>query len=407
MTASTRTSVHAAIAAFSFCLAAMPGTAAEQAVSNKDVAKYLTEAKDLASGKRWDAAWTALEKAQRVAELSSYEKDKIDEFKAYVLTQQHKYAEAGALFEQRAKSTGASADESNDRLTKAAQFYMRAKQYESSARAAEAALEKRPNDPVLLELAGQANYLAGDFRGAATRTAQLVAAIKRKGGQPQEASLQILLNSYFQLKDKQQVAQTWEMLLRHYPKPEYWRKVLELKSEQPHSRQVDYYYLALKFDVGMLDDPADYEDLALGAIDLGLPEDAVRVLETGLSKGVLAGKQEARFRRMLVLAQAATVKTSNEVKDLAQQAQRTSNGQLDADIGRIYLSQRLYDQAIVALSKGIQKGGLAQLDQARIDLGVAYLKSGETQQARETFATVKADSEWRGLAELWSQRPKE
>jgi tetratricopeptide (TPR) repeat protein len=407
MSGTTRTSVQTTIAAFILCCAAMSTTAAEQAVSNKAVAKYLTEAKDLAGGKRWDAAWGALEKAERVPDLSPYEKAKIDEYKAYVLTQQHKYAEAGALFEQLAKSESASAQERNDRLKKASQFYLRAKQYEKSSRAAEAALEKQPNDPALLELAGQSKYLAGDFRGAVARTAQLVAATVRKGGQPQEASLQILLDSYYKLNDRKQIAQTWEMLLRHHPKPEYWRNVLEIRSAQPHSERVDFYYLALKFDVGMLDDPEDYETLALGAIDLGMPEDAVRVLETGLSKGVLAGKSEPRFRRMLAHAQAETVKTSGGVKDLAQQAQRASSGQPDADIGRIYLGQRMYDQAIAALRRGIQKGALEHSDQTRIDLGVAYLKRGETKQARETFAAVKADSEWRGLAELWSLRPNE
>ena len=407
MIGAARTSVQTTIAAFILCCAAMPSTAAEQAVSNKDVAKYLTEAKDLAGAKRWDAAWAALEKAERVPDLSPYTKDKIDEYKGYVLTQQHKDAEAGALFEQLAKSESASADERNDRLKKASQLYMRAKQYEKSARAAETALEKQPNDPALLQLAGQSKYLAGDFRGAAARIAQLVAATERKGAQPQEATLQILLNSYYRLNDRQQIAQTWEMLLRHYPKPEYWRNVLQLKSAQRHSKRVDFYYLALRFDVGMLDDPADYETLALGAIDLGLPEDAVRVLETGLRKGVLAGEREPSFRRMLAHAQAETAKSSDGVKDLAQQAQRASSGQPDAAIGRIYLSQRMYDQAIAALRKGIQKGALEHSDQTRIDLGVAYLKSGETQQARETFAAVKADSEWRGLAELWSLRSNE
>jgi tetratricopeptide (TPR) repeat protein len=407
MTGAARTSVQNTIAAFILCCAAMPGAAADQAVSNKDVAKYLTEAKDLAGGKRWDAAWSALEKAERVPDLSPYAKAKIDEFKVYVLTQQHKYAEAGALFEQLAKSESASAQERNDRLKKASQFYLRAKQYDKSSRAAEAALEKQPNDPSLLELAGQSKYLAGDFRGAVARTAELVAATLRKGSQPQEASLQTLLNSYYRLNDRKQIAQTWEMLLRHYPKPEYWRNVLEIKSAQPHSERVDYYYLALKFDVGMLDKPMDYETLAMGAIDLGMPEDAVRVLEGGLRKGALAGKDEPRFRRMLAHAQAQTAKSSNGVKELAQQAQRAGSGQLDADLGRIYLSQRMYDQAIAALRKGIQKGGLAHSDQARIDLGFAYLKRGETQQARETFAAVKADSEWRGLAELWSLRSKE
>jgi tetratricopeptide (TPR) repeat protein len=385
----------------------MSTTAAEQAVSNKDVAKYLTEAKELAAGKRWDAAWAALEKAERVPERSPYAKAKIAEFKAYVLTQQHKYAEAGALFEQLAKSESAPAEERNDRLEKASQLYLRAKQYDKAARAAETALEKQPNDPVLLELAGQSKYLAGDFRGAVARIAQLVAATERKGGHPQEASLQILLDSYYRLNDRKQIAQTWEMLLRHHPKPEYWRNVLELRSAQPHSERVDFYYLALKFDVGMLDDPADYETLALGAIDLGMPEDAVRVLDTGLRKGILAGKAEPRFRRMLAHAQAETAKSSHGVKDLAQQAQRASSGQPDAAIGRIYLSQRMYDQAIAALRRGIRKGALEHSDQARIDLGIAYLKSGETKQAREAFAAVKADSEWRGLAELWSLRPNE
>lgn len=407
MTGATRTSVQTTIAALILCCAAMPGTAAEQTISNKDVAKYLTEAKDLISSKRWDAAWAALEKAERVPDASPFARDKIGEFKGYVLTQQQKPAEAGALFEQLAKSEVASADIRNDRLKKAAQLYMRAKQYEKSARAAETALEKQPNDPELLELAGKSKYLAGDFRGAAARIAQLVAATERKGGRPPEASLQILLDSYHRLNDRKQIAQTWDMLLRHYPKPEYWRNVLALKSAQPHSERVDFYYLALKFDVGMLDKPADYETLALGAIDLGMPEDAVRVLNAGLSKGVLAGAHEPRFRRMLAHAQAATAKTSDEVKDLAQQAQRASSGQLDAAIGRIYLSQRMYDRAIAALRKGIQKGSLDHSDQTRIDLGVAYLKSGARQQARETFAAVKADSEWRGLAELWSLRVNE
>jgi Tfp pilus assembly protein PilF len=110
---------------------------------------------------------------------------------------------------------------------------------------------------------------------------------------------------------------------------------------------------------------------------------------------------------MLAHAQAETARSSGGVKDLAQQAQRASSGQPDVDIGRIYLSQRMYDRAIAALRKGIQKGSLENSDQTHIDLGVAYLKSGETKQARDTFAAVKADSEWRGLAELWSVRASE
>jgi hypothetical protein len=83
MTGTTRTSVQTTIAAIILCCAAMPATAAEQAVNNKEVAKYLTEAKTLAAGKHWDAAWAALEKAERVPDLSAYSRDKIGEYKGY------------------------------------------------------------------------------------------------------------------------------------------------------------------------------------------------------------------------------------------------------------------------------------------------------------------------------------
>src|SRR6185312_10726301 len=114
-------SIQTTIAALILCCAAMPGSAAEQAVSNKDVAKYLTEAKNLAAAKRWDAAWAALEKAEQVPEASPYVEYKINEFKGYVLTQQRKYAEAGALFDQLAKSESASADERIGHLKTASQ----------------------------------------------------------------------------------------------------------------------------------------------------------------------------------------------------------------------------------------------------------------------------------------------
>lgn len=197
------------------------------------------------------------------------------------------------------------------------------------------------------------------------------------------------------------------MLLRNYPKPQYWKNVLALKDAESHSDRIEFYYLALTFDVGALEDPADYEALALGAIDLGLPEEGVRVLQAGLEKGDLTGADEARFRRMLTHARAETSNSAAATKDLADQARRATSGQPDAAVGRAYLSQGKFDQAIAALRRGIEKGELEHPEKTRIDLGIAHLRRGETQEAREAFSAVKADSEWRDLAELWSVRASE
>jgi tetratricopeptide (TPR) repeat protein len=408
MTKTAMRPVRAAVIA-AFVLAGSVGlsSAAERAVTNKEVAKHLTQARKLAGSKQWKAALDELTKAQQVREGSPYARYKIDEFRAYVLTQQRNYGEAADVFEQLGRSDQASADDRLKHLKTAAHLYMEAKQYEQAARLAERAQELSRRDISLLELAGQAKYLAADYQGAAQSMDRLVAAVEKKSGKPAEASLQILLNSYYKLNDREQIARSWEMLLRHYPKPKYWQNVLQLKAAESHVERIELYYRALMFDLGILDDPEDYEALALGALDRGLPSTSARVLQAGIQNGILVRADEARFRRMLAYAQREVAKSEGGLKDLTDQARRASTGQPDIVLGRAYLSQEKYKEATAALLRGFDKGQLQYPDQARIDLGVAYLKSNDLKQAREVFSAVKTDSEWRDLAELWSLRANE
>jgi hypothetical protein len=383
------------------------GVAAEQAVTNKEVAKHLTQAKKRAGGKQWNAALAELTKAEQVREASPYAQYKIDEFKAYVFTQQRQYDKAAAVFAKLGKSDQASPAERIKHLKTAARLYMEAKQFEQTAKLAQAALEVSRGDTSLMELLGEAKYLAGDFKGAAQATEQLVAALDSTGSKPKEESLQILLNSYYKLQDRERIALSWDRLLRDYPKPQYWENVLALQVGQSHSEAVDLYYRALMLDLGILDNPADYEALALGALDVGLPAESVRVLEAGFQNGVLATANEARFRRMLEFAKRELAKGEGELNELALNARRASSGQPDVALGRAYMSRHKYEEAIQALQRGIKKGQLQRPDQARVDLGVAYFKNDQPQQAHATFAAVEADSEWRKLADLWSMRVSE
>jgi len=399
-------SITAVVLTCLMCVAA-PASSADQAVTNRQVAKHLTEAKKLAGSKRWDDALAALDAAAQVPEASSYAEYKIDEFRGYIFTRQNRYADAAGVFERLAQFSVPSRAKRAAHLKTASQLYMQAKQYERSARAAERAALLRPHDTTLLELAGQARYLAGDHWEAVEMIAPLVAATERAGKRPKEEWLQILLNSYYRVDDPRRVAQTWEALLRNHPKPEYWRSVLSAKAAEPRSEQLGLYYLALKLDVGILDEPEGYEALALGALDVALPADAVRVLDQGFRKGIFAGASQARFERMLTHAQAEAAKSGPVLDELARQARRASTGQSDVAVGRAHLSRENYAEAIAALRRGLEKGQLSDPDRARIDLGVAYLKSGREKASRESLLKVSVDSEWRDLAELWALRATE
>jgi len=73
-------------------------------------------------------------------------------------------------------------------------------------------------------------------------------------------------------------------------------------------------------------------------------------------------------------------------------------------LGQAYLSYNMYDEAIEALKKGIAKGGVTDADEAQISLGIAHLRKGQKDLARQAFKAVKPDSKWHDLAELWEIR---
>ena len=45
------------------------------------------------------------------------------------------------------------------------------------------------------------------------------------------------------------------------------------------------------------------------------------------------------------------------------------------------------------MKQGIKKGGVTDVDEAQISLGIAYLRKGQKDQARQAFKAVKADSQ--------------
>ena len=67
-------------------------------------------------------------------------------------------------------------------------------------------------------------------------------------------------------------------------------------------------------------------------------------------------------------------------------------------LGQAYLSYGKYDEAISAMERGIKKGGVTDADEAQISLGIAHMKKGQKDQARQAFKAVKdgleVDSIW-------------
>jgi tetratricopeptide (TPR) repeat protein len=142
------------------------------------------------------------------------------------------------------------------------------------------------------------------------------------------------------------------------------------------------------------------------AIEQGVPGEAQKVMESGFANKVLGAdeKQKERHTRLLNSAKKAADQDKASLVQQTKDAEKAPTGQAWVGVGQAYLSYDQYDQAIDALQKGIKKGGLKSADEAQIQLGIAYLKKNQREQARSAFKAVPADSPFSKAAALWSLR---
>ncbi|MBB6094388.1 tetratricopeptide (TPR) repeat protein [Povalibacter uvarum] len=374
---------------------------------SKAVAVPLQAAQKAMAAKQWDAAMAEIKKAQAVPTRTPAEDYQIDEFLGYILVQQKKYAQAAPVFERMLNSGLVPADQVDDRTKAVAQMYFQEKEYRKSAEWAKKWLATHPGQEDMSVLLGQANYLLEDYKGAASVMSGVVTNAEKAGQTPKENYIQIVLSSQFKLDNKDGVAEALKKMVRYYPKPEYWDNLTDIYRRKQNSDRVTLGFYRLMSDVGILKDKGDYMEMSQLAIEAGVPGEAEQTMQKGIDNGTLKSDDKTEQGRYTRLLEAAKKQAAADRASLAQQAkdaEKATQGQASVGLGQAYLSYGMYDEAIAALQAGLKKGGVTDADEAQISLGLAQMKKGQKDAARQTFKAVKADSKWADLAGLWSIR---
>jgi tetratricopeptide (TPR) repeat protein len=395
--------------------AALVSTSAQAAepagkVTTKAVAEPLKKAQEAMKNKQWDTALAEIKKAQASEKKTPFEVYQIDQFLGYVLIQQKKFGEAAPVFERLLNSGFLPPEEVDDRTKTVAQLYFQVKDYKKSAEWARKWLEKHPGQQDMSVLLGQSYYVMNDYKNAAATMMGVVNAAEKGGRTPDENWLQIVLSSQFKLDNKDGIAEALKKLVRYYPKDDYWNNLLDIYRRKDTSDRITLGYYRLMNEVGTLKAADDYMEMAQLAIDAGVPGEAETIVEKGVQNNTLKSPDkttQGRYDRLLAGAKKSAAADKASLAQLAKEAEKATQGQADVALGQAYLSYGMYDEAIGALQRGLKKGGVTDVDEAQISLGMAYLKKGQKDLARQAFRTVKDDSKWHDLAEMWEIRTQQ
>jgi tetratricopeptide (TPR) repeat protein len=311
------------------------------------------------------------------------------------------------VFERMLNSGLVPPEQVDDRTKTVAQLYFQEKDYRKAAEWAKKWLAKYPNQEEMSVLLGQSQYLLEDWKGAASTMMGVVKNAEKNGQTPKENWLQLVLSSHFKIDNKEGIGEALKKMVRYYPKDEYWENLLDIYRRKDSSDKITLGYYRLMNDVGVLKDKGDYVEMAQLAIDAGVPGEAQQVVEKGVQNGTLKSDdktEQGRYDRLLSQAKKQAETDKAALTQLAKDAEKASQGQADVALGQAYISYGKYDEAIAAIERGIKKGGVTDIDDAQVSLGIAYMRKGQKDQARQAFQAVKDESKWNDLAELWTIR---
>jgi len=354
------------------------------------IAKEITGAQKAMQANQWSEALKNLEAAETKSPLSTYDKKTIAEFKGICYVRLNNLKSAQTAYEQALATGGYTADElpKTYRLLfqLAATNKQDAKAIEYGKQAAEAG---SATDEDLLIMA-QLYYQQKDCKNSAVWGDKAVAAFKKAGQPPKEVLYQLKLQCASDANDTNGMKASLYDLIRLTNKTSYWNNLIRLERQDERDDNNTRMIYRLMFDTNSMNADTDYIEMAQLLGDAGLPGEAQAVLEKAMSSGILKDEHKERTTRLLNALKTRADADKKGLPALDAEATKNPAGQLDVKLGEVYFGAGDYQNAATAITRGIGKGQVKQLDEAYVYLGRAQVALKNNAEAKKAFEKLKS-----------------
>jgi hypothetical protein len=354
------------------------------------IAKEITAAQKAMQANQWSEALKNLEAAETKSPLSTYDKKTIAEFKGICYVRLNNLKAAQTAYEQALATGGYAADDlpKTYRLLfqLAATNKSDAKAIEYGKQASEAG--SATDDDLLIM--SQLYYQQKDCKNSAVWGDKAIAAFKKAGQQPKEVLYQIKLQCASDANDTAAMKAGLYDLVRLTNKTSYWNNLIRLERQDERDDNNTRMIYRIMFDTNSMNADTDYIEMAQLLGDAGLPGEAQSVLEKAVSSGALKDEHKERTNRLLAALKTRADADKKGLPQLDAEAQKNPAGQLDVKLGEVYFGAGDYQNAATAISRGIGKGQVKQLDEAYVYLGRAQVALKNTAEAKKAFDKLKS-----------------
>jgi hypothetical protein len=358
---------------------------------SRSITKEMTAAQKAMQASQWNEALKNLEAAEQKSPLTAYDKLKIDEFKANCYVRLNNLKAAQTSYEAMLATGALPADELPK--TYRALFQLAASN-QQGAKAIEYGRQSfdagvmQTNDLLIMS---QLYYQQKDCKNSGVWGDRAVAAFKKAGEAPKEVLYQIKLQCASDASETAGEISALYDLVRLTNKTSYWNNLIRLERQDERDDHNTLMIYRVMYDTTAMQADTDYIEMAQLLGDAALPGEAQMVLEKLIStSGVLKDEHKERTTRLLNSMKTRADADKKGLPALDAEASKNPAGQLDVKLGEVYFGAGDYQGAVTAITRGIGKGQIKQMDEAYVYLGRAQAQLKNIADAKKAFIGLKS-----------------
>jgi len=364
--------------------------ASRQPVINRVSAKEITAAQKAMQAGQWSEALKNLDAAGLKAPLSAYDTKTIEEFRGISYVRLNNLKAAQKAYEA-ALSTGAYKEEELVAIFRvlfqlAATNQQYAKAIEYGERANDIGALKS-NDFLIMS---QIHYQQKDCKNSAVWGDKAITFFREEGVAPKEVLYQLKLQCAADVNDTAAMIAALYDLVRLTNKTSYWNNLIRLERQDERDDHNLLMIYRVMYDTNSMQADTDYIEMAQLLGDAGLPGEAQMVLEKAMSSGVIKDDHKERTSRLLNAMQIRADADKKGLPALDAEAVRNPAGQLAVKVGEVYFGAGDYQSASTAITRGLGKGQITQLDEAYVYLARDWMAQRNPSDAKKILAQLRA-----------------
>jgi tetratricopeptide (TPR) repeat protein len=363
--------------------------ASRQPAISRVIGKEISAAQKAMQAGQWSEALKNLDAAGLKAPLSAYDTKTIEEFRGISYVRLNNLKAAQNAYEA-ALSTGVYKEEELVKIFRllfqlAAANQQPAKAIEYGEKAYDIGALNSSDFLIM----SQIHYEQRDCKKSAVWGDKAITSFREEGVAPKEVLYQLKLQCAGDLNDTVAMIAALSDLVRLTNKTSYWNNLIRLERQDERDNHNLLMIYRVMYDTNSMQADTDYIEMAQLLSDAGLPGEAKMVLEKAMSSGIVKDDHKERTSRLLDTMQMRADADKKGLPALDTEAIRNPTSQLAVKLGEVYFGAGEYEAASTAITRGLGKGQITQLDEAYVYLARDRMAQRNPSDAKRILAQLR------------------